>query len=163
MLFLAYLEIHLDWKTNLSYQLTVFKVPSWIFWRYWLVYYLDHLLVPLCTPVLLEKKLVYCCQDQNQKDEFFCFDNVSVYFFTNTSKKVIRWFEICLALAINWLSIRRLEIDSSDSSCVLSPLRAVILVSVASSCIIYLLLLNPKTLPLGQRWFITTELLKTFE
>ena len=28
--------------------------------------------------------------------------------------KLLKWLEICLAMVINWLSIRRLEMDSSD-------------------------------------------------
>ena len=75
------------------------------------MYYLDQLLclfsfnllglINLLYPsVLLEKeKLCYSFQGQDMKDEFFCFDNVSIYFFSNTCKKVLKMvrnlFGIC--------------------------------------------------------------------
>ena len=61
-----------------------------------------------------EINVVYSFQGQNRKNEFFCFNSASVYFFSNTCKKVIKWLEICLALVINSISTRRLEVDSSD-------------------------------------------------
>ena len=77
------------------------------------VFVFIELIMLLCPLVLLEKEtLCYCFQGQDMKDEIFCFDNV--IFSAILVKKILKWLEISLALVINWLSIRRLEIDSSD-------------------------------------------------
>ena len=42
---------------------------------------------------------------------FFFALTVSVYFFARLVKTLLKWLQICLALVINGLSIRRLETD----------------------------------------------------
>ena len=48
------------------------------------------------------------------KDEVFFASTMFLFILVMLMIKLLKWLEICLALVINWLSIRRLEMDSSD-------------------------------------------------
>ena len=61
-----------------------------------------------------KEKLCFCFQGQDMKDEFFLLWQCFFFFSAILVKKLLTWLEIYLALVINWLSVRRLEINSSD-------------------------------------------------
>ena len=44
----------------------------------------------MSSGIVGERKIMFFFQDQDMKNEFFYFDSVSVYFFSNTCKKVIK-------------------------------------------------------------------------
>ena len=121
MLFQVYLEKRLDWKTCFSYPLRVSKILSWIVSRYWLVFgplalfdFIELIRPSTSSGTVGERKIVFIFRTKIWKMRFFTLTMFLFIFSAIFVKKLLKWLEIYLALVINWLSIRRLEIDSSD-------------------------------------------------